>query len=174
MLLYGSLTGCWTSCLIPVPCWTNTDLVIRTHMPLSVFNMDAHCQSWSFMPHLSCHPTVFINNVTATLLCWLATAHASLESCNSVYHPYFPVLLFSHVARQFWDLIQRLDLFSSWLPHVEHFRAFSAGGLTSSFMGLTFSTTCSFSGRTFNIPQQAQVTEVGNCARATLSSAINV
>lgn len=78
-------------------------------MPLSVFNMDAHCQSWSFMPHLSCHPTVFINNLTATLLCWLATAHSTLESCNSVYHPYFPVLLFSHVARQFWDLIQRLE-----------------------------------------------------------------
>lgn len=109
VLLYASLTGCCTSCLIPVPCWTNTDLVIRTHMPLSVFNMEAHCQSWSFMPHLSCHTTVFINNVTATLLCWLAKAHASLESCNSVYHPYFPVLLFSHVARQFGDFIQRLE-----------------------------------------------------------------
>lgn len=57
---------------------------------------------------------------------------------------------------------------------MEHFRAFSAGGLTSSFIGLTFSTTCSFICRTFNIPQQVLVTEVGNCARAILSSAINV
>lgn len=57
---------------------------------------------------------------------------------------------------------------------IAHFRAFSADGLPSPFIELTCEETAPFYAVHLAFPQPALLTEVGNCAKAILSPAINV